>query len=210
MDKSKLAAKTYDKIAAIYTTQYFEDLSETFYIDKFLSKLPNKAKILDVGCGPGQFTKYVLEKGFLVEGVDYSKSMVKIAREKVPGGVFQHMDMRKMDYKNSSFDGLLVAYSLIHIPSSELSKTLKEFRRIMKPKSYMLVIVQKGEPDRIVDEPLKRGERMFINFFTRKGLVKLISKSGFKVVYSKVVDTKDPESLSDRVIYIIAKNSKTN
>lgn len=81
MDKSKFAVDTYNKIAKIYTNKYFEDLVDAPFIDKFLYLVPPEAKILDIGCGPGNFTKYIMEKGYFVEGIDLSKEMLKIARQ---------------------------------------------------------------------------------------------------------------------------------
>lgn len=69
MDKSKFAVSTYDKIAEVYTKQYFNDLTDIPYIDKFLAQLPPSTKILDIGCGPGTFSKYLKSKGFSVGGL---------------------------------------------------------------------------------------------------------------------------------------------
>jgi len=208
MDKSKFAVSTYDKVADKYTKQYFNDLTDIPYIDKFLSYLPTKAKTLDVGCGPGTFAKYLVKKGHKVEGIDLSSEMLKIARKKVPRAKFVSMDMRKLSYPDKEFDGLLVAYSLIHIPSEEVADTLRGFYRVLKPGGSMLVIVQKGEPDRVVDEPLKKGEKIFINFFTKKRLSDFFSKAGFKIDYQEELPMQDPDSLSDRVIYTIASRPK--
>lgn len=82
MDKNKRATDTYNKIAQIYTDNYFEDLSEVSYIDMFLAKLPTGSKVLDVGSGPGQFTQYIISQRFSVSGIDFSEELVKIARKK--------------------------------------------------------------------------------------------------------------------------------
>ncbi len=205
MDKSNLAVSTYNKIAGIYTKQYFDDLSDTPYIDKFLSFLPVSSKILEVGCGPGQFVKYLLNKGYQAQGVDLSEEMIHIAKSKVPEGKFQVMDMRKLDFKDKIFDGMMVPYSLIHIPSEEIPQTLKGFARVLKPNGYMLIITQRGEPDRIIVEPLKKDEKMFINFFTKKRLSKFLRESGFTIEYLEETKSQDPDSISDRVLYTIAK-----
>jgi hypothetical protein len=97
MDKSKIALSTYKKIADIYTKQYFNDLTDTPYIDKFLEKLPKSASVLDVGSGPGQFTKYMADKGFNVMGIDFSDEMVTTAKRMVPNGQFDKADMRKLN-----------------------------------------------------------------------------------------------------------------
>jgi len=205
MDKNKFAVSTYDKVAKSYADQYFTNLSDASRIDNFLSLLPQNASVLDVGSGPGQFTKCMLEKGFIVEGIDLSKEMIRIAKKRVPYGKFTVMDMRNLTYPDASFDGLLVAYSLIHIPSIQISSTLIGFHRVLKPGGKMIVIVQKGKQDQIVDEPLKEGEQTFINFFSKKRLSQLLSKTGFKIVSIKEAPSSDPDDLSDTVIYAIAK-----
>lgn len=204
MDNNRLAVDTYDKIAGVYTQQYFNDLSDTPWIDKFLSYLPLQAKMLDVGCGPGEFTKYVLGKGFDAQGIDLSRPMVDIARERVGKGYFAVMDMCNLDYRPATFDGILAAYSLIHIPSSKVPGTLAGFYRILKPGGYLMTITQSGEPDRVVDEPLMAGEKMFVNFFTSERIASLLRDARFTVVHQEELAAEDPDVLSDRIIYTIA------
>lgn len=205
MDKSKLAANTYSKIADVYTKEYFNDLSDSKYLDMFLSYLPKNAKVLDVGSGPGQFSKYIKGKGFDVSGVDYSDGMVAIAKKKVPGVTFQKMDMRDLSFKPETFDGLLVSYSLIHIPSNQIPSTLKGFYRILKSNGYMEIIAQKGKANQIVDEPFMPTEKMFFNFFTKDRLTKFLQKAGFTIVFQEEKETKDPNSVGNKIIYTIVQ-----
>lgn len=204
MDKSKLAVDTYEKIAGLYASQYFDDLVDVPYIDKLLARLPKNGKILDVGSGAGQFAKHMIEKDFDVIGIDYSKEMVRIAKERVPTGDFRYMDMRHLDFPDKSFDGLFAAYSLIHIPSEEIPSTLEEFKRILKDGGYLELVVQQGEADKVIDEPFMPSEKMFFNFFTKERLAKFLEDAGYQVEYQKVTDIDDPETMSDRVIYTIA------
>jgi len=183
IDKSLIVVKTYDKIAQAYTKEFFEDKVDIKYLDKFLSLLPLRAKILDVGCGPGQFTKYFLEKGFYVEGIDLSTEMIKIAKATVPRGIFKKMDMRELDYPDESFDGLCAAYSLYHIPSKQTLITLKEFNRVLKPNGIMILMLQKGKGEGIMPEPFDPKRKMFFKYFQEKEIKDLLKKSGFKIVY---------------------------
>lgn len=207
MDKSKLAVDTYEKIAAKYAQQYFDDMVDVPYIDKFLAKLPKQGKILDVGSGPGQFAKHMIEKGFKVIGIDFSKEMVTIAKEKVPNVDFRHMDMRQLDFPDSSFDGLFSAYSLIHIPSEEVLATLQGFHRVLKSGGYIEIAVQKGDADKIIDEPFMPTEKMFFNFFTEERISKFLEDAGFNVVSQEIMAIDDAETMSDKVIYTIAKKA---
>lgn len=205
MDKSKLAIATYEKIAGTYAQQYFNDLVDLPYINEFLDLLPAGAKILDVGSGPGQFTQHMLSKGFQVTGIDFSVEMLKIAREKVPTGKFEHMDMRHLSFPDSTFDGLFAAYSLIHIPSEEIEATLRGFNRVLKPGGHLEIAVQQGEADQIINEPFLPSEKMFFNFFTPERLSKYLVAAGFEIVSQKLMSITDAESMSDQVIYTIAR-----
>lgn len=207
-DKNRIAVDTYEKIAGVYTKTYFDDKSDFSFIDKFLAYLKPKSKVLDVGSGPGQFTKYMTEKGFEVTGIDLTKSMLAIAKKRVPQATFRHMDMRKLEFKKDSFDGLLIAYSLIHIPSSEVIDTLKGFNHVTQPGGYILLITQRGKVDQIIDEPFSPGNKMFINFFTKKKLVDSLHRAGFEKVFQEEVNTSDSLSLSNKIIYTIARQSR--
>ena len=51
-------------------------------IDSFLKKLDKKAKILDIGCGIGEKTNYVHQKGFNICGTDSSETAVEYAKKR--------------------------------------------------------------------------------------------------------------------------------
>lgn len=206
MDKTKFAIAGYEKIAKKYTNLYYDDKSDLVFFNKFLTYLTKGAKVLDVGCGPGTFTQHLLNQGFAVEGIDLSITMIKIAMGKLPQVKFKLMDMRRLDYPNNNFEAIFTAYSLIHVASEEISKTLKGFYRILKPDGLLGIIVQKGKADQIVDEPLKAGEKMFFNFFTKERLEKFLTDAGFKLEFQEEAVLEDTEgSGSDRVIYTIAR-----
>lgn len=57
--------------------------------------LEAKCKILDVGCGPGQFAKLCINAGHPYEGVDFSKEAVKIAKKLNPTVTFHVVDVVK-------------------------------------------------------------------------------------------------------------------
>lgn len=195
---------TYQKIAKRYAALYFHDTGDHPYINQFLKLLPNGSRILDAGCGNGNYTQYILRSGYRCEGIDLSPAMLSIARDRVPGVKFTLMDMRRLDYSSQSFDGILAAYSLIHIPSAQLHETLSEFYRVLKDDGAILIIVQKGLSDRIRNEPLARGQKIFMNFFSVRRLTDYLIEAGFTVFNHTEKQIFDPDALSQSVIYMTA------
>ena len=63
---------------------------------------------LDAGCGPGTYTRYLVEKGQRVIGVDYSLPSLKKARDRSPGSIpWVVADVQKLPVPKASFDGVL-------------------------------------------------------------------------------------------------------
>jgi ubiquinone/menaquinone biosynthesis C-methylase UbiE len=205
---TKFVEDTYRKIANAYTREFFDDVSDLPIIDNLLGRLSVASSVLDIGCGPGQFTQYLIDHGHKVTGIDTSDEMLAIALDKVPHGTFAKMDMRKLGYPESTFDACLVAYSLIHIPSSELANTLREIMRVIKVGGLALFIVQEGDADQILDEPLAEGEKIFVNFFSEDRLNEILVNTGFNIVEMGSMEQSNTDVLSTTVLYAIVQRKK--
>jgi ubiquinone/menaquinone biosynthesis C-methylase UbiE len=200
-------AAVFGKIAQKYTDEYFDDDADFPYIARFLKNLKPGGRILDIACGPGMLTKHLLDKGFQAEGIDLSGEMIAIARQKVPQAKFQIMDMRHLEYPDKAFDGLLLTYGLIYIPSDELTPTLNEFSRVLKPKGSIFMINQEGKSDHIEQEPMKPDESLYVNFFTAKSLETALSGSGFEIIDQELVPIDNPAVMAKNIIYTIAQKT---
>ncbi len=88
---------TYNRIAADWHQDHQRD---DWWVDgtkAFCSYLPTDTTVLDVGCGSGQKAKFLTEQGLRVTGVDFSQTMIEIARREVPAAAFQILDIRNLD-----------------------------------------------------------------------------------------------------------------
>jgi ubiquinone/menaquinone biosynthesis C-methylase UbiE len=198
-----LVRDTYAKIADDYTKTYFEDFTDIKYIDKFLHHLNPNSRILDVGCGPGQFTKHFSSKGHQATGIDITPEMISIARAKSPHLDFQIMDMRKLSFPDSTFHGLFSAYSILHIHSQDIPVTLQEFHRVLKPQGFLCILVQVGESDQFFDKNYLQDEITFFNFFTNSKLNEYLTKAGFNKIKLTNFKINDPESIAEDCIFAL-------
>lgn len=89
-------------------------------------------KILDAACGTGKYTIEFVKAKAVVTGIDFCNEMLDIARKKVPGTKFIIADISgRLPFKNSQFDKITCGQTLKHIKN--LTPTLKEFNRVLKP-----------------------------------------------------------------------------
>ena len=205
MDKNRAVVNAYNENATKYAQEYCADQSDFPYLDNFLEFIPKHSSVLDVGSGPGFFAKYIFDKGFQIQGVDLSKKMIEIAKENYPQINFSLMDMRQLVFPQHSFDAVLCAYSIIHIPTKEVYETLKGFKRVLKNGGYILIVTPSGKPDKNIFEPLF-GKKMFFNLFTKTRIVKVLSSSGFDVISQVEVPNPDiNKQISASIVYTIAQ-----
>ncbi len=95
-----------------------------------LSRLPHDltdARILDAGCGTGQMTQELANRGANVVGVDISPALIDIARKRMSADLlnrvqFQSGDMLDLDL--GTFDHVLAMDSLIYYTTPDITKAL--------------------------------------------------------------------------------------
>lgn len=204
-DKNMIAVDTYNKIAQEYDKEFGNDYSDTPYIDKFLNYLEGKT-VLDIGCGVGNLTKYIMDRGFYIEGIDLSKEMLNIAKEKYSDIKFYEMNMKEITL-SKKYDGIMLAYSLFHLTKKEVIEVLPKYYNLLNNNGKILLILQYGKGEKIIDEPLKEGLKMFINYYSQDEIIEILKNNSFKILYT---DLKKPESEfelgNDKLVIICQKN----
>lgn len=98
--------------------------------DKFLNQLNDGAAILDFGCGSGRDTKYFLEQGYVVDAIDGSEELCKLASD-YTGIPVKHMLFQDLDEKEK-YDGIWACSSILHVPGKELKSVIKKMSRALK------------------------------------------------------------------------------
>ena len=205
-DKNMIAVDTYNKIAQEYDKEFGNDYSDTPYVDKFLNYLEGK-KVLDIGCGVGNLTKYIMDKGFNVEGIDLSKEMLNIAKQKYSDIKFYEMNMKEITLRKK-YDGIMLAYSLFHLTKKEVIEVLPKYYDLLNSNGKILLILQYGQGERIVDEPLKEGLKMFINYYSQDEIIKILKNNSFKILYTELKKSESEFELGNDKLVIICQ--KTN
>lgn len=112
-----------------------KDSGKKIIVPGIISLLPVKKKTtekaLDVCCGEGYYSRLLKERGYLVTGVDISKKMIKIAKEKSGDIDYHCSDAANMPFlKDNTFGLVICSMGLIDTP--DLEGTLKEIQRVMK------------------------------------------------------------------------------
>jgi len=95
-----------------------------------LLKATGAKRILDAGCGEGFVVSYLLQENdrLAITGLDCSLEALDMARQMVPGVLFDVGDLREMPYSDDDFDLVMCLEVLEHLPNPH--EGLRELRRV--------------------------------------------------------------------------------
>lgn len=109
-------------------------------LKSYLDKLPGGIKILDGGCGRGEWTVYLSKLGYDVTGLDISGELISKLKKVFPEYNFVQGDLRSTDFEENTFDVYFSWGAFEHFEGG-LSPCLKEAFRILKPGGHLLITV---------------------------------------------------------------------
>ena len=134
---------------------------------RFLNKLEKGAYILDFGCGSGRDTKYFLENGYMVEAIDGSKELCRLASS-LTGINVKHMYFQELD-KENKYEGIWACSSILHLPVDELIDVMGKMKIALKENGIIYTSFKYG------DFSGERNGRFFTDM-TEESFAKLLGK----------------------------------
>jgi ubiquinone/menaquinone biosynthesis C-methylase UbiE len=127
---------TYDSIGTGYNSTRKADP----YILQRLEELlhPQAGKLyLDIGCGTGNYTIAMAEKGYAFCGVDPSAQMLNQARQKSAGVQWLQGNAEAIPIADNTFDGAMATLTIHHW--KDLHRAFAELYRVLKSNARMVI-----------------------------------------------------------------------
>ncbi|RKZ11821.1 class I SAM-dependent methyltransferase [bacterium] len=115
----------------------------------FLQKwLPDKGRVLDVGCGTGAYTRHLKTVGRHGMGVDLDPGMIAQAQQADPGGDYRIMGMEDLEHLEAgSFSGIFcIGNVLPHLPAEQVATFLGHVHRLLEPQGRWLLQTVNFDP----------------------------------------------------------------
>jgi tRNA (uracil-5-)-methyltransferase TRM9 len=129
--------KSYEKIADEFSLTRSKPWME---FDLLLQYVKEGDKVLDLGCGNGRLYDSLKKKKVDYTGVDFSKSLLKIAREKYPKVDFVEQDISELDL-DDQFDCVVSVAVFNHLPSRELRvRSLRHVFEVLKDDGKFILV----------------------------------------------------------------------
>lgn len=106
---------------------------------------PAHKKVLEIGCGSGQFTTMLSGVGARAYGVDFSPDMIRVARSLDRTIDYRVAPAHKLPYADHSFDVVFMIMILHHLEIQGLrERSLSEVHRVLKDGGMLCILDHTG------------------------------------------------------------------
>lgn len=120
---------TWDKLAQRYEELFMElELYNDTY-QRFCELLPGKdATALELGCGPGNITRRVLDinPGLKILATDVSENMIRLAKKNNPEAIVQVKDCRDLSTIDGMFGGIICGFVIPYLSAMDCQKLIAD------------------------------------------------------------------------------------
>ncbi|WP_264530663.1 class I SAM-dependent DNA methyltransferase [Flavobacterium sp. N502540] len=213
MDQYRETFETWDKIAAIYQDK-FMDLklyNETY--DFFCDALKNEQlHIFEIGCGPGNITKYLLSKkpDLKIRGIDIAPKMIELAQKNNPSAQFEVMDTRDLNKVDQQFDAIICGFCLPYLSEEDCSKLINSTDKILCPNGIFYLSFVEGHSTESGFISGSTGDRTYFYYHNLKNIEKQLSIHNFKIIKSFEIKYPKSENIEIHTILIAQKNERNH
>jgi ubiquinone/menaquinone biosynthesis C-methylase UbiE len=191
--RKKLVEAGYDAMASHYLSwgARIEGDPRGRFLEEFARRLPDGARVLDLGCGAGVSSTRFLAERFEVLGVDISAVQLQLARRNVPRATFIQGDISELSFADASFAGVTALYSISHVPREEHADLFRDIAGWLEPGGLFLATLGAGETADWSGEWL--GVPMFFSSHDADTNRALLRAAGFELLRDGVVEMREPE-----------------
>lgn len=146
-----------------------------------LLKNVHQKRVVDLGCGSGNLTEICAKKGANIVGIDRETKWFPQTPHK--NASYQQGNVCDLPFENAYFDTAYVALSYLHLTNDELTKSVKEVYRVLRPNASFIIadvhptaLIQSKTPSLV-----KHNNRGINYFESREVSAKLYTISGSSV-----------------------------
>lgn len=101
-----------------------------------------KAKIFDIGFGTGILTKKLYDEDYEIYGVDFSKKMIEIAKDKMPLAKLFQYDFSKgipQEVENNKFDYIISTYAMHHLEDNYKVQFINKLKELLSEEGKIII-----------------------------------------------------------------------
>ena len=200
----------FNKRATEYAEKFMDQSLYHDTFDLFCKHLPQGAEMLEIACGPGNITKYLLSKrpDLDILAIDLAPKMLDLASENNPGAEIILLDGRKINLLKRKFSGILCGFFLPYLTKEECLKFIHDAETLLTPGGVLYLSTMEDSYSKSGFYTGCYGDKMYMHYHEANYLEGEIKRCGMTIVKSYRKDYKPDSGLASTDLVIIAEKKQ--
>lgn len=209
MDKYQQTIDIYNQVASAYQDKFMDlDLYNDTY-DQFCALIEKKdPKIFEIGCGPGNITRYLLKKrpDFKIEAIDVASNMIQLATENNPTADCKIMDCRQIDRITDRFDGIMCGFCMPYLSKEDCTKLIGDASILLNPDGIFYFSVIEDNYNKSDYETSSNGQHtVYVYYHQEDYLREALEQNDFEIIDLPRKSYPKPDGTTSTHLIFIAR-----
>ncbi len=209
MDRYKETFDSWNKVAQLYHDKFMNlDLYNESY-DTFCDAVTTENPlVLELGCGPGNITRYLLSKrpDFRIEAIDVAPNMIQLAQQNISDADFKVMDVREIHTIQKQFNAIIGGFCIPYLSETDVSKLVADCNRLLVHGGILYLSFVAGDYNDSGYQKGSSGDRTYCYFHGLESIRKTLEKQEFTVKNLMTVKYPRKEIIEIHTMIISAKS----
>ncbi len=210
MNDYKETFATWNKIAQIYEDKFMNlDLYNQTY-DLFCEAIKIEyPTVLELGCGPGNITKYLLTKrpDFKIDAIDVAANMIALAQQNNPTAQCKVMDVREIDSIQKLYNAIVCGFCIPYLSAADVSKLIADCYHLLLQNGVFYLSFVAGDYAKSDYQKGSTGDPIYFYFHSLESIIESFEKQGF--IVDNLISVKYPKNDNTEEIHTIIIARKT-
>ncbi len=177
--------RLYDTVAREYaetfTGEHEKKPQDQVILKRFARMIGERRPVWDLGCGPGQTTRYLNDLGIDISGLDLSAKLLEEARALHPGVHFQKGNLLALDFNDLTIAGAVAFYAIVHFAEGQGRQAFREVFRVLQPGGLFLLTFHIANETLRVEAFLGKQVEIDFMFFSSVFIRDALEACGFEI-----------------------------
>lgn len=201
------AVNLFNKLADSYQLRFFSVDAYQQDLDNFLNLVKPNSNILDVACGPGNISHYLLKKrpDLNLLGIDLAPNMINLAQTNNPDAHFRVYNALELEALNQSFDAIIVGFLFPYLSKEQVLGFLRNVSAILHPGGALYLSTMEDLYENSRFRPSSTGELVMMHYYESSFLSQTLEFLGFEVLSIRTQNFVISENETDTDLMIVAR-----
>nr|WP_294859663.1 class I SAM-dependent methyltransferase [uncultured Fluviicola sp.] len=198
------AVDLFNKLADSYQERFLsvEAYSESFHV--LLSLLDKNSRVLDVACGPGNISRFLLNErpDLNILGIDLAPNMIEWAKKNNPSATFTLHDAQQINQLDATFDAIIVGFLFPYFTMTQVREFIGKTHKMLHPNGIIYISTMEDRYENSRLRTSSTGEQLLMHYYEAADLIEILEMNRFQVVFEKrqPFSTDLPENDTDLML----------